>query len=288
VAGVTHELHLAIGPVGFRLGSAWREPLAELRRLYDGYPAGAFADYTARIEPAKPWRRWLRPSLAISGDYIIPEALPMALRHGLLALEMAMNLQMALGHRRHLLIHAASVERDGKALVMTGASGSGKSTLAAMLGERGWRLMGDEFALIDLDDGTAHPFPRAVSLKNHSIAVMERLALPDRFGPLLLNTPKGSIRHFRPRADAIAKMRAAAPPALLLFPRFGEPSDIRPVGAAEVFVRLTQASTNYVALGERGFDALSRFVATVPAKAVDYPDSETAIERVERLWAELS
>jgi len=80
----------------------------ELRQLYDGYPSPSFADYTARIEPARPWRRWLRPSLAITGDYMIPEALPMSLGHGLLALEMAMNLQMALGHRRHLLIHAAS------------------------------------------------------------------------------------------------------------------------------------------------------------------------------------
>jgi HprK-related kinase A len=284
---VTHALQLAIGPVGFRLGSAWRRPLAELQRLYDGYPAPSFADYTARIEPAKPWRRWLRPSLAITGDYMIPEALPMALGHGMLALEMAMNLQMALGHRRHLLIHAASVEREGRVLVMTGASGSGKSTLAAMLGERGWRLMGDEFALLDLDDGTIHPFPRAVSLKNQSIAVLERIVPEERFGRLLLGTPKGNIRHLRPRADAIAKMRAAAPPALLLFPRFGEPTDVRPVGAAEVFVRLTQASTNYVALGEPAFAALSHFALTVPAKAIDYPDTEAALERVERLWAEL-
>jgi HprK-related kinase A len=283
---VTHGLQLAIGPVGFRLGSAWRGPLAELQRLYDGYPSPAFADYTARIEPARPWRRWLRPSLAITGDYMIPEALPMALGHGLLALEMAMNLQMALGHRRHLLIHAASVERDGLALVMTGASGSGKSTLAAILGERGWRLMGDEFALLDLEDGTIHPFPRAVSLKNQSIAVMERIAPEERFGRLLLDTPKGSIRHLRPQPDAIARMRTPARPALLLFPRFGAPTDVRPVGPAEVFVRLTQASTNYVALGEPGFAALSRFAATVPAKAVDYPNTDAAVERVERLWAE--
>lgn len=284
---MTHGLQLAIGPVGFRLGSAWRRPLVEIQRLYDGYPSPAFAEYTARIEPAKPWRRWLRPSLAISGDYMIPEALPMAMRHGLLALEMAMNLQMALGHRRHLLIHAASVERDGRALVMTGASGSGKSTLAAMLGERGWRLMGDEFALIDLDDGSIHPFPRAVSLKNQSIALMERIVAEDRFGPLLLDTPKGNIRHLRPRADAVAKMKTAAVPALLLFPRFGAPTDVRPVGAAEVFVRLTQASTNYVALGEPAFEALSRFALTVPAKAIDYPDTDAAIDRVERLWAAL-
>src|SRR3546814_13043507 len=81
----------------------------------------------------------------------------MSLAHGLLAAEMGMNLQMALGWRRHLLLHASSVEKNGRALVMTGESGSGKSTLAAQLGERGWRLMGDEFALLDLETGAIFP-----------------------------------------------------------------------------------------------------------------------------------
>jgi hypothetical protein len=59
------------------------------------------------------------------------------------------------------------------------------------------------------------------------------------------------------------------------------------VGEAEVFMRLTQASTNYVALGEPGFAALTRFVTTVPARAIDFPSGDEAIALVERLWADL-
>ena len=84
-------------------------------------------------------------------------------------------------------------------------------------------------------------------------------------------------------------MGETAPPCLILFPRYGRdlPSEIRPVGAAEAFVRLTQASTNYVALGERGFDALAGLVTRVPAHAIDYPDTETAIALVDQLWSAL-
>ena len=113
-------------------------------------------------------------------------------------------------------------------------------------------------------------------------------ALPDaRFGPLLTGTPKGDIRHLVPDARAVAAMDDPAMPALLLFPRFGANAAVRAVAAGEAFVRLTQASTNYVALGERGFDTLTRFARDVPKMAVDYPDGEAAIAQVEALWAAL-
>ena len=54
-----------------------------------------------------------RPSVAIRGDYVIPEAAPLSLDHGLLAAEMGMDLQMALGQRRFLLLHASAVGGRG-------------------------------------------------------------------------------------------------------------------------------------------------------------------------------
>jgi HprK-related kinase A len=281
-----HRVNIAIGPVSFRVGSAWKGPVDALAGLYADYPAPAeeVCDFTVRLEPEKPWRRWLRPSVAIHGDYMLPDAVPLSLAHGLLAAEMGMNLQMALGQKRFLLLHAATVEKQGRVVVLTGESGAGKSTLAALLGERGWRLMGDEFALLDCESRLLHPFPRAVSLKNGSIEVMRRIAGDERMGPVLEGTPKGTIRHLKPRADAVARMGEPGRPALILFPRFGPERALRPVGPAEVFVRLTQASTNYVALGGRGFDALAHLVGTCPAMAIDYPDADTAVALVEELF----
>lgn len=282
-----HEFRVTVGPVGFRVGSDWRRPLAEMAALYDGYPEAAIPDFTVRLEAQRPWRRFIRPSVMIGGDYMLPDAAPLSLDHGLLAAEMGMNLQMALGQRRFLLLHASAVERDGKAVLMTGHSGAGKSTLSALLGERGWRFMGDEFALIDPETGLLHAFPRPVSLKNESVALFGGVDAA-RLGPVMRDTPKGTIRHLRPPGDAIAKMADPAKPALLLFPRFGHDPAMRDMGQAEVFVRLTQASTNYVALGETGFAALTRLVQSVPTRAIDYPDTDAAIGAVERLWGELA
>jgi hypothetical protein len=82
-------------------------------------------------------------------------------------------------------------------------------------------------------------------------------------------------------------MREPANPALLLFPRYGFARDVRSVGQGEAFMRLTQASTNYVALGEAGFEALHRFVSGVPALAVDYESGDEAVAMINALWADL-
>ncbi|SNS40615.1 HprK-related kinase A [Sphingopyxis indica] len=283
-----HGTRIAVGPVQFRVGSDWAKPIAALDRLYADYPQHEDrpADATVRLFAARPWRRWLRPSVHIGGDYVVPDALPLPLSMGLLAAEMGMNLQVALGWRRHLLLHASAVAKNGRAVIMSGASGSGKSTLAALLGEGGWRLMGDEFTLIAPASGEAFAFPRAVSLKNQAIAELAGRVDPARLGPLLAGTPKGDIRHLIPRADAIETMHEPVRPALLLFPRFGGEAAVVPMGEGEAFVRLTEASTNYIALGEAGFGALTRLVRTVPAFAIAYPDSASGIALVEDLWAE--
>jgi len=286
---VRHVTSLRIGPIAFRIGCDWRAPIAALDDLYRDYPKpdDGIPDFNVHLFAARPWRRIIRPAVHIGGDFVIPDAAPLPLAMGVLAAEMGMNLQMALGQRRYLLLHASAVERDGKALLMTGASGAGKSTLAALLMARGWRLMGDEFALVDPATGRVHGFPRLISLKNEAVPVVEAALPRARFGEVMAGTPKGTLLHLVPDARAIAAMAEPARPALILFPRFGFDAAERAVMPSETFVRLTQASTNYVALAERGFDALTQLVRYVPAQAIDYPDTDTALAQVERLWRAL-
>jgi HprK-related kinase A len=283
-----HEFRVQIGPAAFRIGSRWAQPVQQLAALYADYPTPDIPDFTVRLDAPGLLRRFVRRQVAIDGDYMLPDAVPLPFGQALLAAEMGMNLQMALGWRRHLLLHASAVEREGRALIMTGLSGSGKSTLSAMLGQHGWRFMGDEFVLLDLESGAAVPFPRLISLKNEAIGAMQATALDGLFGPLMRGTPKGDIRHLVPPPDAIARMSEPAIPALLLFPRFGYSGAVREVAPGETFMRMTQASTNYVALGEAGFRAMTRFIQSVPARAIDYEDGDEAKALVEKLWERLA
>ncbi|RYE87234.1 MAG: HprK-related kinase A, partial [Oxalobacteraceae bacterium] len=71
-----HSVAIRIGPIGFRIGSDWAQPIAALRDLYRDYPTPEIADFTVRLSAARPWRRWVRPSVTIGGDYMLPEAAP--------------------------------------------------------------------------------------------------------------------------------------------------------------------------------------------------------------------
>jgi hypothetical protein len=53
-----------------------------------------------------------------------------------------------------LAVKAVVVERDGRALALTGDSAVGKSTIAAHLLARGWKLVTDDVAFVDAENGT--------------------------------------------------------------------------------------------------------------------------------------
>lgn len=280
-----------VGPFAFLLRTPLAATLRTVGQLYRDYPSEAtdgIVDYTVAVVPTSPLRRWLRPNVRLACDIEIPFMLPMPARHAGLAFEMGMNLQLAAGMRRYLLLHAAVVERGGDALLMTGDSGAGKSTLAAALAYAGWRLLGDEFGLVETATGMAIPFPRPISLKNTSIAHAERFAPAERFGPSYEATIKGQVRHLLPPVASIAAMDEPARPRLILTPAFaaGAAPAARRMGATEAFVRLTQASTNYETLGEAGFETVWRLAAQTPAYEIVYGSSDDARTLIDTLWGE--
>jgi|TARA_R100000501_G_scaffold17783_2_gene33838 HprK-related kinase A len=288
------HMRLRIGPAIFDIRSPFGGAIASLRHLYRDYPQGMpdeIYDFTVAALPTTPWRRWFRPSIRLQADFTVEEAVPVALRHALLAFEMGVNMQMALGYRRDIILHAASAARDDRAVVIVGDSGSGKSTLSALLSwSAGWRHCGDELALIGLaGDYSLTPYPRPIGLKNQSIPVMRERVSADRFGPRLEGTMKGTVQHLLPPVDAIQAMDRPARPALIVSPHFtaGASPEIRRMTQSEAYLRLSVASTNQLTLGEPGFDALIRLIRSVPAYDITYGTSEEGLQLVEKLWGDV-
>ena len=282
-------LTITFGPFAVRLKIHEPGLARTVYDLYRDYPL-ADADGTVlfcEVEVVRKrfWGSFLKPGFVIYTDgqlhgrsMDLPLALP--------SLEWAINYLIATSAHRYLMVHAAVVERDGRALVMPGNPGSGKSTLCAALVGRGWRLLSDEFALLRPEDSLLVPMPRPVSLKNRSVDLIRVAAPQMRFGPVVAGTPKGSVAHAVPPLEAIRRQAEPARPHWVVFPtwRQDEPSPgLAPLSRAQAFTEITEHAMNYEISGETGFRAVRGLVESCAAYSLSFSSLAEAIGAVESL-----
>lgn len=280
-------LRVSVGPFDVCVQAPGAKLGAVLHELYSDYalvPPDTVLHAHVRLES-----RWqLRPRPGRTVRFIVDGRAPhedMPAYQALAVLEWGLNLVIAMRFHVHLMLHAAVLERGGRALVLPAAPGDGKTTLCAALAHRGWRLFSDEFGLVDPATGEVIPLPRPMPLKNESIDVLRRFVPEAKMGPLIPNTRKGTIAHVRPPGESVERAGERAVPAWVVFPRWesGASLSFEPVDRAEAFMRLATNAFNYEMRGEEGFACLRRMVERTRCFDLVYSDLDEAIERFARL-----
>jgi HprK-related kinase A len=280
-------LRLRTGP----LVTCIRSPLASLGGtlwlLYAEHgveDADAFADFHVSVERPSGPRRWIRSQVLFRFDDTTPFA-PMPGDQGFPMLEWGLNWCVSSHCHQYLILHAAVLERDGRALILPAPSGAGKSTLCAALMFSGWRLLSDELTLIDPSTNQVVPLPRPVGLKNASIDVVRRFAAQAIFGPVVHETIKGSVAHLKPVESAVWRALEPALPAWVVLPHYLPDTEprIEPYPKAQAFMRLVESSFNYNIHGRAGFETLARLIDRSECHEFSYSRLEDAAIVFERL-----
>jgi len=280
-------LVLRTGPFANRIRSDIPQLRDGIALLYADYPVdapGGFADFHLSLRRAGGLRRFFRPQVCFSHEGVSPFK-PLPLAQAFPMFEWVMN--WCVTHRAHswLIIHAAVLERHGRAIILPAPPGSGKSTLCAALVTRGWRLLSDEMTLVRLDDGAVLPLPRPVSLKNESIGIIRAYAPDAVLSPPVENTNKGTIAHLKAPSASIARVGDVARPAFIVFPRYeaGAPVTLTPMGRARAFMGVAENAFNYQVLGMRGFTALGQLIDATAAFEFRYSKLDDAVQLFERM-----
>jgi HprK-related kinase A len=260
---------------------------ASFRLLYGDYPiveADGFVDF--RVEIRRPpgllgiWPR--RTAFVMDGHSpfnVVPGD------QGFPLLEWGLNYCVYSQCHQHLTLHAAVLERNGKALILPAPSGSGKSTLCAGLLFHGWRLLSDELTLICSRQGNIIPMPRPVSLKNASIAVMKRFAPQAEFGSEVDETVKGVVAHFKAPADAVRLADQRAVPGWVVLPKYvaGSETKLIRLERSRAFMHLVANAFNYDTFGREGFDLLGTVIDRSECFTFEYSNLQDAVELFARL-----
>ncbi|UHD17150.1 hypothetical protein [Thiocapsa bogorovii] len=157
-----------------------------------------------------------------------------------------------------VFVHAAVVQRGGRAFVLAAPSGSGKSTLCWAMLHHGFRLMSDELAPVDPATLRIKPFPLAVTLK----------ARPPYCCPLPASTLTTHRSHYVP-IDALPSAPAteSAPIGAILFVDYASSHSVpalRKLSAAEAASRLYPNVLNALAHHSMGLDDVIRMTGSVP------------------------
>lgn len=114
----------------------------------------------------------------------------------------------------YLVLHAASVVRDGSAVAICGRSGRGKSTAAVSLAlaRRGWSVLHDDVTVLSLDH-RAQPGPPYAELRADTA---RGLGIPCAGGKVTV--PLGAVNGAPMRALVLLEPRGLAPAARILGP----------------------------------------------------------------------
>jgi hypothetical protein len=184
-----------------------------------------------------------------------------------------------------LLVHAACVEHEGRALIMSAPSESGKTTLALGLVERGLGYLTDEAAAIDPETLLVHPFPKALSV---DVGAQRFLG---RFEPAADRSLDDYLRgQWQVAPNRIRPGAVAAPvePAWFIVPRYvnGGDTTLAPLARAEALSLLMEQGLNLHHNGRYGFERLGEIVRRSRCFMLIMSDLGSACDAVLRMLDE--
>jgi len=273
---------LQTGELTSRITTKFADVARSLHILYANHPFqidSDFADFYIEVKLPRNVRRWFRQQseFLIDGD---PPFEPLPRDQAPAFLEWGLNWSIAASCHQWLTLHAASLERNGFAVILPAPPSSGKSTLCTALALRGWRLLSDELTLINPNSMAASALARPINLKNASIDLIRAFEPTSVWGPVTYDTVKGRVTHLRPPVDSVDRMLETANPRWIVFPRYipdAEPL-LTPRTKTQTFVHFAKNAFNYSTLGETGFDVVGRLVDHCDCYDFTYSRLEDALE----------
>ena len=274
-------LPIKIGPFWINLRSTIPGITRHISYFYGEYETeslGQFFDFHITLKKSGGLRRWVKPQVIFLLDEYAPFK-PLPYDQAFAMFEWGLNWCIATTAHHYLIIHAAVLEKGGRAIIMPGVPGSGKSTLCAAMSLSGWRLLSDEMALLDPAKLEITPVPRPVGLKNQSIQIISAFSPEAKIGPAAKDTAKGTVAHLRPTSHSIQQADVKSRPQAIIFPKYIPNSDtcLRNKARNRALLEIQENAFNTHVLGKKGYDSVKSLISGCPVYSLEYSNMGEAL-----------
>lgn len=181
-----------------------------------------------------------------------------------------------------IALHAATLVRGGRTLLLGGAPGAGKTTLTIALTQAGMAFAGDDVAVLRAD-GSCLGLPFAPAVKAGAWPLLAAISPDVAAAPVWRRPDRRRVRYPVPRGFVASGPRPVGW-LVLLDRRPGETARLEPVGPAEALRGVLRGSFAIEGeLTDRAFDTLAGVIAGAVCCTLVYSDLADAV----RLLAEL-
>ncbi len=182
-----------------------------------------------------------------------------------------------------IFLHAASVGKHDKVIILPAESGSGKSTLTAAMLHRGYRLFTDESTSLD-NDGYVHPLPFCINIKEGSWNVLSSI-YPQLREPTKYRRFDDQKIHLLP-PDALQQRRQKA--THLIFPKYipDAKTSLMPISVKEALMRISDSYKIQDRMDEQKFELILENLITLPRYTLVYSNLNEAIGHIDRVLEE--
>ena len=177
-------------------------------------------------------------------------------------------------------LHASAVSNQNQTILFSSASGSGKSTLSALLYKNGYKMVSDDFVLLDASMKKAFPFPAAISIKETAFHLFPNESFADLHYQGLRNK---SVQYLNPGVSGKDWYKAHKIKSVIFVnynPQVAFKLSVIPVPEAlKLFFEQATISGTY----ENSLRFINWFMKT-ECFTLEYSDNEQAIKEISNLF----
>ena len=272
----TRSRPIALGPFRVEFSSPIASLVTRWDALYAGFPDAALGLPLLQVETSSASGGTLRTT--VDGGVLLTD--PNWADHEL-AITRVINHRKLDSEPNLVHLHAASVARGGRAVVLAGRSGDGKSTLTAKLMQAGWEYVTDEQVTLDELDRNVIPYPRPLTLRQGVWDLFEGLG------------GERTTNDYHRVETTLAELGATAAqhpaePVLLLAPQYRaleEDGLLEFRTRAEVVEFLVSCCHDVERIGHRTCAALVGLASRCAAKRLHFSNVDRAVEMVGTAFA---